>query len=435
MCLIVTGPCATLRTTLLETKGMIEDIFTTNPDGAGVMYASKKRGLRIIKTLPKSADDLRAMVAQLPQDERDVCLHLRMRTHGDVDLENCHPYTVAEGQVAMAHNGVLATGNSKDKTKSDTWHFIQDFLASTVAEFPGVVHSEGFLHMVEEFVDSNRFVFMDAAGRMSIVNEALGVKAAGLWFSNTYAWSPEMLIPGYVTKRAYYGTAGSWWDDEDGTFGSSYSSHGGSRAGRFGHQEERDFFEALHAAGAGDVAKVLTAWPYTATEALYRKFTPSLTKCMQAEGEVDKLSASEQSILEAALRGVQVESEVAQRPATAADVFCYYLDWTPTVSETEPVEIGEPPARKHYTYEGFDIIVSRETDGTWAYNVNDPEGEFAPGDLDDGYGFDEAEDALAWACQEIDRFIGGFDDDDDDAGVDDDELEHAVRQIEFGLVQ
>ena len=105
-----------------------------------------------------------------------LAVHWRMKTHGHVDLTNCHPYDVVEGKVAMMHNGILHTGNSADPTKSDTWHFIKDFLAEPAAKFPGLVHEKTFLEMCGEYIDSNRFVFMDDEGRLSIVNRDQGIE-------------------------------------------------------------------------------------------------------------------------------------------------------------------------------------------------------------------------------------------------------------------
>jgi hypothetical protein len=53
MCLIITGKSSQVRSTLLNTHGLLSDIFTSNPDGIGFMYGSAK-GLKVTKTLPKN---------------------------------------------------------------------------------------------------------------------------------------------------------------------------------------------------------------------------------------------------------------------------------------------------------------------------------------------------------------------------------------------
>ena len=202
MCLIITGKSAQIRSTLLNTSGMLADIFSSNPDGIGIMYGSAK-GLRVVKTLPKNIGDATAFIRKLPTDDRDLAIHFRWTTHGHTDLSNCHPYDVTPGYIAMMHNGVLHTGNAKDTARSDTYHFIQDYLREAVHDAPTLVHNEGFLTMVAEFIGDNRFVFMDGEGRMSHVNYDQGIEHDGLWFSNTYAWTPTKLIPNYYSSGKY----------------------------------------------------------------------------------------------------------------------------------------------------------------------------------------------------------------------------------------
>src|SRR5687768_9176607 len=128
MCLIIAGQAAKIRSALLETEGMLHSIFKTNPDGIGIMYATHHKGkpiLKIVKKLPNTLAAAEQFIARMPDDARQCAIHFRWTTHGDTNLDNCHPYTVLEGQVALMHNGVLSTGNDKDKTKSDTWHFIE----------------------------------------------------------------------------------------------------------------------------------------------------------------------------------------------------------------------------------------------------------------------------------------------------------------------
>lgn len=221
MCLIITGKSAKIRSTLLDTPSLISDIFTSNPDGIGIMYATTK-GLKVVKVLPKSLADATQFISKLPNDDRELAIHFRWTTHGHTDLTNCHPYDVVPGYVAMMHNGVLHTGNAADKSKSDTWHFIRDYMASPVAEHPALVHNEKFLDLIAEFIGDNRFVFMDGEGKMSHVNYDQGIEHDGLWFSNTYAWRPSRLIPQYQYSTKYssrhYDLLDSGYDDTYGGY-------------------------------------------------------------------------------------------------------------------------------------------------------------------------------------------------------------------------
>ena len=217
MCLIITGQSSKVRSTLLDTHGLLSDIFTSNPDGSGFMYGSTK-GLKVTKTLPKNLGDATAFIQRLPNDDREIAIHFRWTTHGKTDMVNCHPYDVIPGFIAMMHNGILHTGNTADKDKSDTWHFINDYLHTAVSASPELVYDAGFVSMMEEFIGNNRFVFMNGEGRMQHVNFDQGIEHDDLWFSNTYAWSPSRLIPSYksatLKSYSYTGSYGSYMDDE-----------------------------------------------------------------------------------------------------------------------------------------------------------------------------------------------------------------------------
>lgn len=239
MCLIIAGQAVKIRNALLNTENMLLDIFRSNPDGIGIMYATKNK-LKIVKRLPKSLDEARTFIERMPQDTRQLAIHFRWTTHGDTNLENCHPYTVVPNEVALMHNGVLATGNAADKSKSDTWHFINDYLKESVALAPGIVFDPGYIALVKDFIGiSNRFVFMGSDGRMTIVNKKEGIEHDGLWFSNTYAWRPGVFIANYK----------SGWNN--GTYyqptrnrGSSYQqTYGGPRYGNgyMGMDDDDDY--------------------------------------------------------------------------------------------------------------------------------------------------------------------------------------------------
>jgi hypothetical protein len=171
----------------------LEDFYDYNSDGVGVMYVNNGN-LVIEKVLPENAHQFVAFYREHIEG-RDCAFHLRMRTHGDTDLENCHPYEVlnqAEHGIDLwlMHNGVLATGNSKDTSKSDTWHYIRDYLRPMLADNPGYAFTQGFADIIGTHIgSSNKFVLMDDQGRVAVINRSSGVYWAGLWLSNTYAWT------------------------------------------------------------------------------------------------------------------------------------------------------------------------------------------------------------------------------------------------------
>jgi len=189
MCLLITQNQNSARLS----DEWLEDFYDYNSDGVGVMYAQNNQ-LVIEKVLPKNHQQFIAFYREHIEGKK-CAFHLRMRTHGAIDLDNCHPYEVLNREehgadLWLMHNGVLSTGNARDLTKSDTWHYIRDYLRPMLANNPDFAFSKSFAKIVGTHIgSSNKFVLMDNAGRMATINQDSGVFWAGLWLSNTYAWS------------------------------------------------------------------------------------------------------------------------------------------------------------------------------------------------------------------------------------------------------
>lgn len=183
------------------TSKHLEDFFQKNPDGFGaIVNHDDERGVMTYKLIGKLAD-----IEELYYDKiacHEAIIHFRMQTHGDIDLENCHPYTVNDG-LSMAHNGILSYGNAADKTKSDTWHYIKDFIRPMLEQTPDALSNPYIRGYIGQHIGaSNKFGFMNQHGEVFIVNRTSGVEYEGVWFSNTYAWTPWK--HGYEKEPAPY---------------------------------------------------------------------------------------------------------------------------------------------------------------------------------------------------------------------------------------
>lgn len=165
----------------------LQDFYNKNPDGFGAIV---KHGdtVEVIKSVGKIDEIIELYQTQV--SGREAVIHFRMKTHGDIDLANCHPYEVVPG-IWLAHNGILSTGNAADPRMSDTWHYIQDFLKPMLEHDPSMLFNQGFQKMIASHISgSNKFGFMTQEGEVVIINKDLGVEHKGVWYSNTYAWTP-----------------------------------------------------------------------------------------------------------------------------------------------------------------------------------------------------------------------------------------------------
>lgn len=218
MCLIIHKPAA-----VTFTDDWLRDFYSKNRDGYGFMYAVDGK-LHIHKSLGKVE---RFVESFRERETNEMIIHLRMRTHGDIDLDNCHPYevlTATEGQelgaVWMVHNGILTHGNSADTKKSDTWHYIRNYLAPILRESPNLLFNPSFQKLITSDIGgSNKFAFMTSSGKSVILNKSAGVEWMGAWMSNTYAWDAHKAgaVKSYFANRGGYQHAHtSGFDDEFG---------------------------------------------------------------------------------------------------------------------------------------------------------------------------------------------------------------------------
>jgi predicted glutamine amidotransferase len=174
MCLLVHQPSSTTFS-----DEFLADVYSGNRDGIGVMYSSGGQ-LVVVKALPASVDQFIAFYREHIEGRESVW-HARMQTHGDIDLENCHPYGVTS-RVALAHNGILSTGNAWDKSKSDTWHFIRNVIRPAVEADESIVLDPTWQSFIGSLIGSaNKFGMMTASGSAVIINRAAGVEFRGAW--------------------------------------------------------------------------------------------------------------------------------------------------------------------------------------------------------------------------------------------------------------
>ena len=210
MCILIHHPAGTQFS-----QDQLLDFFTKNSDGFGaiVKHGDTVEVIKSIGTIQEIEDLYIQQVAGY-----EAVIHFRMKTHGKIDIANCHPYEVVPG-IWMAHNGVLSTGNHKDPNMSDTWHYIQDFLKPMLEHDVTLIHNEGFQKMIASHIgSSNKFGFMNQDGDVIIINEASGIWHDDVWYSNTYAWTPwkfgcgEPPAPyaGSQSSRYRYGTENDW---------------------------------------------------------------------------------------------------------------------------------------------------------------------------------------------------------------------------------
>lgn len=218
MCILIHHPVGTNFN-----QDQLLDFFSKNSDGFGAIV---KRGdtVEVLKSIG-TFDEINTLYIEQVSGHEAI-IHFRMKTHGAIDIANCHPYEVVPG-VWMAHNGILSTGNHKDPKMSDTWHYIQDFLKPMLEHDVTLIHNTGFQRMIASHIGaSNKFGFMNQDGKVVLINEASGVWHQEIWYSNTYAWTPwkfglgqrpAPIAPAGSARYGYDNEYGGWYERNNKT--------------------------------------------------------------------------------------------------------------------------------------------------------------------------------------------------------------------------
>ena len=108
-------------------NSVLVNCFENNSDGCGMAWIDTDRTIQVYKTL-----DYNEFIAEYNKvisttcNESDMLIHFRIKTHGKVDVANCHPFVINDDAVFI-HNGTIS-GLPTDPDKSDTWMFNETIL-------------------------------------------------------------------------------------------------------------------------------------------------------------------------------------------------------------------------------------------------------------------------------------------------------------------
>lgn len=163
----------------------LEEGFKSNSHGAGFAVAVDG-SIQIHKGFFTFDDFARAY---MPLEDKQALIHFRWATHGARDAEMCHPFSVTD-EIAMIHNGILNISTDDDKTKSDTWHYVE-YILKPLAERDRDFYSDNSIKfMGESAISGSKFCFLRADGDWEIWNSDDGHWHGDAWYSNrSYAKS------------------------------------------------------------------------------------------------------------------------------------------------------------------------------------------------------------------------------------------------------
>lgn len=188
-----------------------------NDDGFGMSVVDRGKIITTKRLMGNPKE-----ITKMLEDAKDqkVFLHLRFRTHGEVTMENVHPFESFEGDnttINFMHNGIIHDFTDYTKDHSDTYNFNEMVLKPYIAQFvkaggdPKELFKDSLFNIIaQKYASTNsRFTLYDNHGNELIVNRKAGKEFEGWWASNdSYFHSPSN-----SSNTSYYGSRSSPYDD------------------------------------------------------------------------------------------------------------------------------------------------------------------------------------------------------------------------------
>lgn len=177
---------------LIPTKNL-QECRRSNPHGMGIMFpAAGGDKVEIFKGVD-SDENFKILMGHYRGARKrgePVVMHFRVKTHGEVNKENCHPFRV-DRRLALAHNGTLTSilgdlkGDERAKEVSDSRWFTENILGDLRNPYEDM-DRWGVRRMIGEMVGTSRVCIMRSDGKMWTWNSHAGVerKEWNAWFSN-----------------------------------------------------------------------------------------------------------------------------------------------------------------------------------------------------------------------------------------------------------
>lgn len=218
MCIIAAKPAGIKMPSIAQQKIM----WDNNSDGAGIMYA--KDGFVHIQKGFMDWARYEAFMEHLMQtedlDSLSVVMHFRIKTHGEINAENCHPFPVTRSieqmkktkstcKLGMAHNGIINIVPRKGI--SDTMEYNATQLAPLYSAMPQFYRNASAMELVENAIDS-KMALLNGAGELFLIGtftESEGVKYSNYGYQKR-AW----------TSYSSYNYGSGWdYDAKDAEYG------------------------------------------------------------------------------------------------------------------------------------------------------------------------------------------------------------------------
>lgn len=156
---------------------ILEACYLANPDGFGVAWA-KNGKIGRYKGMLGDSEIVEVCKAITPYP---AVIHFRWATHGLKNKDNCHPFLVGRGEIAMAHNGVFSGVRPDEEERTKEWSDTR-VIASVLNNWTEEILRRSIKTFEEWHGQGNRTAFLFKTGE--ILRTGSWDNFEGLMFSN-----------------------------------------------------------------------------------------------------------------------------------------------------------------------------------------------------------------------------------------------------------
>jgi Glutamine amidotransferases class-II len=193
MCVVIHLP----KKKTLATK-LLQNCYDRNHDGWGIMWA-EGGVVHSVKDV-SNFDAFEKAWKDVPRHaERGI--HFRIKTHGSINQENCHPFLPVP-TLGVMHNGVITT-NMVEAAMSDTFNFVKYEVKPLIDGWNDFMSDPNFAKLIGEITGYSKLLFIDGAGNAVRTNEKAWHLAYGVAFSNEYSMREPYTAPAGASAGGY----------------------------------------------------------------------------------------------------------------------------------------------------------------------------------------------------------------------------------------
>ena len=204
MCIIVSKE----KNKKIPNKGILENCFNSNPDGAGFMYTFNNKVIieKGFFTFNEFYNRLMQVDKSLNLKKKSLVMHFRIGTSGGYAEGACHPFPITNNikelqktettsKLAMVHNGIIS--NYTFGKLSDTQNFVKDFVFPLSKINGNFLNNKNAIDLLYKQSAATKLCFLDKNDNITYVGDF--ITDQGIKYSNTsykeYAYMP--LYQGY----------------------------------------------------------------------------------------------------------------------------------------------------------------------------------------------------------------------------------------------